>query len=209
MARSKSSTRWLQRHFDDPFVKQAQKEGWRSRAVFKLQEIDQKDKLIRPGMVIVDLGAAPGSWSEYVLTRTGGKGKIVALDILPMDSLPDVEFIQGDFREDAVLAELEKRLEGERVDLVLSDMAPNMSGTPVVDQARSMYLLELALEFAKAWLKPGGNMLVKMFQGEGSDAYLVELRRLFKTVKIRKPDASRDRSREVFVLAQHYTGPKA
>jgi len=209
MARSKSSTRWLQRHFDDPFVKQAQKEGWRSRAVYKLQEIDQKDKLIRPGMVIVDLGAAPGSWSEYVLTRTGGKGKIVALDILPMDSLPDVEFIEGDFREETVLAELEKRLEGQQVDLVLSDMAPNMSGTSVVDQARSMYLLELALEFAKGWLKPGGNMLVKMFQGEGSDAYLVEMRRSFKTVKIRKPDASRDRSREVFVLAQHYTGPKA
>lgn len=209
MARSKSSTRWLQRHFDDPFVKQAQKEGWRSRAVFKLQEIDQKDKLIRPGMVIVDLGAAPGSWSEYVLTRTGGKGKIVALDILPMDSLPDVDFIQGDFREETVLAELEKRLEGEQVDLVLSDMAPNMSGTTVVDQARSMYLLELALDFAKNWLKPGGTMLVKMFQGEGSDAYLVELRRVFKTVKIRKPDASRDRSREVFVLAQHYTGSNA
>lgn len=209
MARSKSSTRWLQRHFDDPFVKQAQKEGWRSRAVFKLQEIDQKDKLIRPGMVIVDLGAAPGSWSEYVLTRTHGKGRIIALDILPMDSLPDVDFIEGDFREDAVLAELEKRLDGAKVDLVLSDMAPNMSGTAVVDQARSMYLLELALEFAKGQLKPGGDLLVKMFQGEGSDAYIAELRRLFQSVKIRKPDASRDRSREVFVLARHYTGPKA
>lgn len=206
MARSKSSSQWLKRHFDDPYVKQAQKEGWRSRAIYKLKEIDDKDHVVKPGMVVVDLGAAPGSWSQYVVQKVGDKGRVFALDILPMDGIAGVDFIQGDFREESVLAAFEAMLEGRAVDLVLSDMAPNMSGMNTVDQPRAMYLLELALEFARAHLKPGGDLVVKMFQGEGSDAYLADLRNAFKNVKIRKPDASRDRSREIFVVARHYTG---
>lgn len=206
MKRSKSSSQWLKRHFDDPYVKQAQKEGWRSRAVYKLKEIDEKDKIVKPGMVVADLGAAPGSWSQYLSTKVGDKGRIFALDILPMDGMDGVDFIQGDFREESVLLEFEKLLDGRPVDLVLSDMAPNMSGTTTVDQPRAMYLLELALEFARAHLKQNGDMIVKMFQGEGSDAYIADMRKAFKTVKIRKPDASRDRSREIFIVARHYTG---
>ena len=206
MKRSKSSSQWLKRHFDDPYVKQAQKEGWRSRAVYKLKEIDEKDKIVKPGMVVADLGAAPGSWSQYLSTKVGDKGRIFALDILPMDGMDGVDFIQGDFREESVLHEFEKLLDGRPVDLVLSDMAPNMSGTTTVDQPRAMYLLELALEFARAHLKENGDMVVKMFQGEGSDAYIADMRKAFKTVKIRKPDASRDRSREIFIVARHYTG---
>ena len=206
MKRSKSSSQWLKRHFDDPYVKQAQKEGWRSRAVYKLKEIDEKDKIVKPGMVVADLGAAPGSWSQYLSTKVGDKGRIFALDILPMDGMDGVDFIQGDFREESVLHEFEKLLDGRPVDLVLSDMAPNMSGTTTVDQPRAMYLLELALEFARAHLKQNGDMIVKMFQGEGSDAYIADMRKAFKTVKIRKPDASRDRSREIFIVARHYTG---
>ena len=206
MARSKSSSQWLKRHFDDPYVKQAQKEGWRSRAIYKLKEIDDKDHIVKPGMVVVDLGAAPGSWSQYVVQKVGDKGRVFALDILPMDGIAGVDFIQGDFREESVLAAFEAMLEGRAVDLVLSDMAPNMSGMNTVDQPRAMYLLELALEFTRAHLKPGGDLVVKMFQGEGSDAYLADLRNAFKNVKIRKPDASRDRSREIFVVARHYTG---
>lgn len=206
MARSKSSSQWLKRHFDDPYVKQAQKEGWRSRAIYKLKEIDDKDHIVKPGMVVADLGAAPGSWSQYVVQKVGDKGRVFALDILPMDGIAGVDFIQGDFREESVLTAFEAMLEGRAVDLVLSDMAPNMSGMNTVDQPRAMYLLELALEFARAHLKPGGDLVVKMFQGEGSDAYLADLRNTFKNVKIRKPDASRDRSREIFVVARHYTG---
>ncbi|QGX40567.1 23S rRNA (uridine(2552)-2'-O)-methyltransferase RlmE [Permianibacter aggregans] len=206
MARSKSSSQWLKRHFDDPYVKQAQKEGWRSRAIYKLKEIDDKDHIVKPGMVVADLGAAPGSWSQYVVQKVGDKGRVFALDILPMDGIAGVDFIQGDFREESVLAAFDAMLEGRAVDLVLSDMAPNMSGMNTVDQPRAMYLLELALEFARAHLKPGGDLVVKMFQGEGSDAYLADLRNTFKNVKIRKPDASRDRSREIFVVARHYTG---
>lgn len=204
--RSKSSARWLKEHFDDPYVKRAQKEGWRSRAIYKLKEIDEKDHLFKPGQVIVDLGAAPGSWSQYVVTRIGARGRVFALDILDMEPLDGVDFVKGDFREDEVLQQFEALLAGQAVDLVISDMAPNMSGTNVVDQARSMYLLELAVEFLDRWLKPGGDFLAKMFQGEGSDAWLADLRKRFKSVKIRKPDASRDRSREIYVLARHYTG---
>lgn len=205
MARSKSSSAWLKEHFDDPYVQSAQKEGWRSRAVYKLKEIDDRDKLLKPGMVVVDLGAAPGGWSQYAAKKLGSKGKVFALDILEMEALPGVEFLQGDFREDEVLAALKSRLAGETIDLVLSDMAPNMSGTPVVDQARALYLVELALDFARENLRPGGDFLVKLFQGEGSDAWLAAVRKQFKIVKVRKPDASRGRSREIYVLARSYT----
>ncbi|WP_440996915.1 23S rRNA (uridine(2552)-2'-O)-methyltransferase RlmE [Arhodomonas sp. SL1] len=204
MARSKSSRRWLREHFDDAHVRRAQKEGWRSRAVFKLEEIDARDRLLRPGRVVVDLGAAPGGWSQYCSRRLGEAGRIVALDCLPMDPLPDVRFIQADFTEDAALAALEEALAGAGVDLVLSDMAPNISGQAAVDQPRAMYLAELALDFAAAHLEPGGDLLVKTFQGEGFDEYLRNLRGQFKRVVSRKPDASRGRSREVYLLARDF-----
>jgi 23S rRNA (uridine2552-2'-O)-methyltransferase len=200
MSRSKSSGRWLKEHFDDPFVKEAQKRGYRSRAVFKLQEIQQKDQLIKPGMTVVDLGAAPGGWSQMAIEWLKGKGKVIALDILPMDPLAGVEFIQGDFREDEVLEALEKMLDASEIDLVISDIAPNMSGNDSVDQPRAMYLVELALDFAKIHLKPEGNFLVKVFQGEGFEAYLTEMRRCFTKVVTRKPKSSRGRSREVYLL---------
>jgi 23S rRNA (uridine2552-2'-O)-methyltransferase len=202
MARSKSSHRWLREHFDDEYVKKAQREGYRSRAVYKLDEIQQKDRLIKPGMAMVDLGAAPGSWSQYASGLLGGKGKVVAMDILPMEPLPGVEFVQGDFREDEVLDALLQVLEGQKVDLVLSDMAPNISGMDAVDQPRAMYLAELAVDFAERVVRPGGGLLIKVFQGEGFDELLRGLRRHYQKVLIRKPRASRPRSREVYALAR-------
>ena len=200
MQRSKSSQRWLKEHFDDPYVKRAQAEGWRSRAVFKLQELLERDRLLRPGMVVVDLGAAPGGWSQMVREQLKDAGRIIALDILPMQGIAGVEFIEGDFREDAVLHALEASLRGEKVDLVLSDMAPNMSGVEMTDQARSMHLAELAQEFAASNLKPGGTFLIKLFQGRGFDEFLRNLRTGYERVSIRKPKASRMRSNEVYAL---------
>lgn len=204
MARSKSSNRWLQEHFNDTYVKRAQQEGYRSRAVFKLLEIQDKDNLLRPGMTVVDLGAAPGGWSEVAVRLVGERGRVVALDILPMDAIAGVEFIQGDFREDEVLDRLMERVGNRPVDLVMSDMAPNISGTKAVDQPRAMYLAELALDLARRVLAPGGDFLVKVFQGEDFDAYLREVRGSFGKVMIRKPKASRPRSREVYLLARNY-----
>lgn len=204
MARSKSSQRWLGEHFSDEYVKKAQQEGYRSRAVYKLQEIQEKDRILQPGMKVVDLGAAPGGWSQYATKLIGQKGRIVASDILPLDPLPFVEFVLGDFREDAVLAEILDLLGGEKADLVISDMAPNMSGVDAVDQPRAVHLCELALDMARQVLKPGGTFLVKLFQGVGSEAFILDVRSSFKTVKVRKPAASRPRSREVYVLAQGF-----
>jgi 23S rRNA (uridine2552-2'-O)-methyltransferase len=204
MGRSKSSSRWLKEHFDDAFVQQAREEGYRSRAVYKLLEINQKDRILRPGMVVVDLGAAPGGWSQAAAAAVGDRGVVFALDVLPMDSLAGVEFVQGDFREQEVLDNLLASLGERRVDLVMSDMAPNISGMKSVDQPRAMYLAELALELAARVLRPGGDLLVKAFQGEGFDNFVREARRMFRNVLIRKPKASRDRSREVYVLARNY-----
>jgi len=202
MAKSKSSNDWLREHFDDPYVKKAQKAGYRSRATFKLEEIDKKDKLIKPGMSVVDLGSAPGGWSDYALRKMNEKGKVVALDILPMTPLTGVHFIQGDFREDSVLDELNEVLNGQQVDLVLSDMAPNITGVDSIDQPSSMYLVELALQFALENLSKQGVFLVKVFQGEGFDTYLKAMRDGFQKVTTRKPDASRARSREVYLLGR-------
>ena len=202
MGRSKSSHQWLRKHFDDEYVKRAQREGYRSRAVYKLDEIQQKDHILRPGSVVVDLGAAPGGWSQYAAQVLKGKGRIIALDILPMDPLPDVEFLQGDFREDDILTALNELLGGETVNLVMSDMAPNISGMEAVDQPRSMYLAELAADFAASVLGKGGDLLFKGFQGEGFDALLKDLRGQYRKILIRKPKASRPRSREVYVLAK-------
>lgn len=209
MKRSKSSQRWLKEHFGDPFVRRAQKEGLRSRAAYKLEELIERDRLLRPGMVVVDLGAAPGGWSQVVAQKLGGRGRIVALDVLPMPSIPGVDFIEGDFRESESLARLEGELAGRPVDLVLSDMAPNMSGVAVVDQARAMELAELALDFARRHLAPDGDFLIKLFQGAGFDAYLKDLRRDFAKVTMRKPKASRARSREVYALASGFRGCSA
>jgi 23S rRNA (uridine2552-2'-O)-methyltransferase len=206
MAQSKSSKRWLKEHFADPYVKRAQQEGYRSRAAYKLLEIQEKDKLLKPGMVVVDLGAAPGGWSQLITRFVGKKGKVFALDILPMDTLPDVEFIQGDFREEEVLQTLLQRMEGVQVDVLLSDMAPNMSGIPAVDQSRMMYLAELGLELAQKILRTDGTLLLKIFQGSEFDSYLLNLRKLFKQVLVRKPQASRARSAEVYLLAKGYKG---
>jgi 23S rRNA (uridine2552-2'-O)-methyltransferase len=207
MARSKSSSRWLKEHFDDAYVKRAQAEGWRSRAAFKLEELLERDDLLKPGMRVVDLGAAPGGWSQLVQRRLDDTGRVFALDILPMQGIGGVDFIEGDFREAAVLAELEKRLEGHPVDLVLSDMAPNMSGVAVADQMRAMDLAELALDFCRHWLRPGGAFLIKLFQGAGFDDYLRDLRGSFDRVTMRKPKASRARSREVYALATGFRPP--
>ncbi|MDX9989107.1 MULTISPECIES: 23S rRNA (uridine(2552)-2'-O)-methyltransferase RlmE [Thiothrix] len=204
MARSKSSQRWLGEHFSDEFVKKAQQEGYRSRAVYKLKEIQEKDRIIQPCMKVLDLGAAPGGWSQYATQLIGRKGRIVASDILPLDPLPFVEFVLGDFRDDAVLAEILGLLGDDKADLVISDMAPNMSGVDAVDQPRAVHLCELALDMARQVLKPGGAFLVKLFQGAGSEEYMREVRSSFKTVKVRKPAASRPRSREVYVLAQGF-----
>jgi 23S rRNA (uridine2552-2'-O)-methyltransferase len=206
MKRSKSSRRWLDRHFKDEFVQKSQKEGFRSRAVYKLQEIQERDRLIKQGQLVVDLGAAPGGWSQYAEQLVGSKGRVVAMDILPMDPIDGVSFIQGDFREEAVLEQLQELLEGSKVDLVISDMAPNVTGMAVVDQPRSMYLCELALDFARDCLKPGGGMAVKVFQGEGFDQYLRDLRAVFNKVVTRKPKASRPKSREVYLVATGFKG---
>lgn len=202
--RSKSSARWLREHFQDEYVQRARAEGWRSRAVYKLSEVDERDRLMRPGMTVVDLGAAPGGWSQYAARRVGGDGLVVALDVLPMDALAGVECIQGDFREQSVYDALLRRLAGRPVDLVLSDMAPNTSGMRAVDQPRAMHLVELAVEFARGALRPGGDFLVKVFQGEGFDALLRDLRGSFATVNSRKPKASRARSAELYLLARNY-----
>ena len=201
MARSKSSSRWLREHFSDPYVKRAQAEGWRSRAVFKLEELIDRNRLLKSGMTIVDLGAAPGGWSQVARERLGDKGRLIALDILPMQGIGGVEFILGDFREESVLAELKQILAGAPVDLVLCDMAPNFSGVASVDQPRSMHLVELAEEFAAAHLKVGGAFLTKVFQGEGFDDFVRCLRGRYEHVSIRKPKASRARSPEVYALA--------
>ncbi|MHC9511630.1 23S rRNA (uridine(2552)-2'-O)-methyltransferase RlmE [Kangiella sp. M94] len=206
MSRSKSSHRWMKEHFDDPYVKKSQKDGYRSRAVYKLEELDQKYKLLGKGVTVVDLGAAPGGWSQYVAYKMGSQGKIFALDILEMDPLPDVDFIQGDFREEAVLNQLLDKIGERKADLVLSDMAPNMSGVDAVDQPRGMYLCELALELAQTVLAKGGNYVVKVFQGEGFDDYIRQCREMFDKVLIRKPDASRGRSREVYVVGLGFKG---
>ena len=201
MARSKSSNRWLQEHFSDPYVKRAQAEGWRSRAVYKLEELIERDRLLKPGMVVVDLGAAPGGWSQMVRSRLGDKGRVIALDILPMQGIGGVDFILGDFREAEVLKTLEDHLDGAPVDLVLSDMAPNLSGMNSVDQPRAMHLAELAEDFASRHLREGGAFLTKLFQGEGFDEYVRRLRRGYERVSMRKPKASRARSPEVYALA--------
>lgn len=202
MAKSKSSHQWLRAHFDDEYVKRAQREGYRSRAVYKLAELQQRDRIIRPGMTIVDLGAAPGGWSQFATGILKGRGRIVALDILPMESLSGVDVIQGDFTEDDVLVMLMEQLNNTPVDLVMSDMAPNISGMGAIDQPRSMYLVELAVDFADKVLGEGGTLLCKAFQGEGFDPLLADLRKKYSKVLIRKPKASRPRSREVYLLAR-------
>ena len=203
--RRRSGGSWRERQERDPYVQRARKEGWRSRAVFKLEEIDRKERLLKPGMVCVDLGAAPGGWSQYVTEKLDGRARIVAVDLLEMDALPCVEFVQGDFREDEVFERM-LRLVGERgVDLVLSDMAPNITGTRVVDQPRSMYLAELALDMARRVLKPGGSFVCKVFQGEGFEEFVRDARNAFGRVRVIKPDASRAASREVYLVARNFS----
>jgi len=204
MPKSKSSRRWLKEHFDDPYVKMAQDAGYRSRAVFKLKEIDEKDRLFRPGRVVVDLGAAPGGWCEYARAHLTDKDPVFALDILPMEPIDNVTFLQGDFTEQSVLDALLAALGERKVDLVLSDMAPNISGMKAIDQPKAMYLAELALDFCTRVLNQGGDFLVKVFQGEGFDDYQRALREHFDKVLVRKPKASRARSREVYLLARGY-----
>lgn len=202
MARSKSSHRWLKEHFDDHWVKRAQETGYRSRASFKLIEMDEKDKLFRPSMTVLDLGAAPGGWSQVAAERCGDKSIILASDILPMDAIAGVDFVQGDFREDEVFEALLEKLKGRKVDLVMSDMAPNITGNKSIDQPRSIYLCELALDMATRVLAKDGRFLVKMFQGQGSDEYRAQVQQSFNKLVTRKPDASRARSTEVYLLAQ-------
>jgi 23S rRNA (uridine2552-2'-O)-methyltransferase len=202
MARSKSSHNWLQEHVNDPYVKQAQKDGYRSRASYKLIQLNDKDRLIRPGMRIVDLGSAPGGWSQVAGRLVGDRGRVLATDILPMDPLKNVEFIQGDFTDEAVLNQILGRLEGHKPDLIISDIAPNISGIDSADQASSMYLVEIALDFARQVLKPKGDFVAKVFQGAGSDAFVKDLRNSFDKVLVRKPAASRPRSREVYAVAK-------
>ena len=202
--RTKSSARWLAEHAADPYVKRAHEEGWRSRAAFKLEEIQKSDRLLKPGMTVVDLGAAPGGWSQYAARRLDGKGRVIALDVLDMPAIPGVEFIQGDFNDESVLGQLNALLGGARVDLVMSDMAPNMMGIADVDHDRSMQLVELAEEFAAQALRPGGDLLIKVFQGRAFEPLVARLRKSYETVKLRKPKASRSRSPEVYVLARGY-----
>ena len=202
MKRTRTSNAWLREHVNDTFVQRAKAEGYRSRAAFKLMEIDERDHLIRPGEIVVDLGATPGGWSQVVAKRQKGNGRVIALDLLELDPLHGVEFIQGDFREESVLKILETTLAGAKVGLVLSDMAPNISGVPVSDQARIIHLAELGLDFCRQWLKPDGAFLVKVFQGYGYEDFVREMKLVFKTVLTRKPDASRDRSAEVYLLGK-------
>ncbi len=202
--RTKSSARWLAEHASDEFVKRAKAEGWRSRAVFKLAEIQERERLLRPGIRCVDLGAAPGGWSQYAARIVGGTSRIVATDILAMDEIAGVRFVQGDFREESVLGQVLEAVGSEKVDLVLSDMAPNMAGIDAVDQPRSMYLAELALEFADRVLAPGGDALIKLFQGAGFDEIVRETRRRYGRVVTKKPKASRTRSSEIYLLARQF-----
>lgn len=204
MARSKSSASWLSRHLSDPFVKQAQKDGYRSRSAYKLIQLNEKDRLIRPGMLVVDLGSAPGGWSQVAGRLVGARGRVVATDILPMDSLTNVEFIQGDFTDDSVLARILEALGGGKPDLVICDIAPNITGIDSADQAASMYLVELALDMVRQVLKPSGNFVTKLFQGSGSEDYLKQARTSFDKVSVRKPAASRPRSREVYIVAKGF-----
>jgi 23S rRNA (uridine2552-2'-O)-methyltransferase len=206
MARSKSSGNWLQEHVNDPYVKQAQKDGYRSRASYKLLQLNDKDRLLRPGMLVVDLGSAPGGWSQVAAKLVGAKGKVVASDILPMEPLRDVDFILGDFTEESVLRQILAHLGDSKPDLVMSDMAPNISGIDMADQAASMYLVELALDMARRVLKPKGDFVAKVFQGSGSEAYIKDLRGSFEKLLIRKPAASRARSREIYVVARGFRG---
>lgn len=203
--RTASQTRWLQEHFSDPYVKEAHKRGLRSRASFKLEELQKRDRLIKAGNIVVDLGAAPGGWSEFAVKCVGEKGKVIACDILPIRPIRNVTFLQGDFRDEAVFLKLYSMI-GVGADVVLSDMAPNMSGTTAIDQPRAMLLSELALDMARRVLRIGGSFVVKVFTGSGSQEYLAELRKDFSTVKVRKPDASRDRSREVYMVATGFKG---
>jgi 23S rRNA (uridine2552-2'-O)-methyltransferase len=206
VARSKTSQNWLREHFNDPFVKMAQKDGYRSRASYKLLEIQEKDRILRPGNIVIDLGAAPGGWSQVTSRVLGDKGRLIASDILEMDSIEDVTFIQGDFTEESVLAQILAAVNNQPVDLVISDMAPNMSGVRMADQARAMYLCELALDLAGQVLRPGGDFLIKIFQGEGFDQYHKQVRQMFDKVQMRKPLSSRDRSREQYLLARGFRG---
>ena len=202
MKRTRTSKAWMHEHVTDPYVQRAKAAGYRSRAAYKLMEIDDRDHLIRPGGTVVDLGAAPGGWSQVAAKRLKGQGRVVALDLLEIEPLHGVDFIQGDFREEIVLVQLETLLGGQRVGLVLSDMAPNISGVPICDQARIMHLAELGLAFSREWLKPEGAFLVKVFQGYGYEDFVREMREAFKVVATRKPDASRDRSAEVYLLGK-------
>ncbi len=202
MARSKSSQRWLKEHFDDPFVKMAQKDGYRSRASYKLLEVQEKDRILRAGMTVIDLGSAPGGWSQVTSRVIGDKGTLIASDILPMATIADVTFIEGDFTEERVFNEIMAAVGNKPVDLVISDMAPNMSGIRTADQAAAMYLCELALDLASKVLRPGGDFLIKVFHGDGFDEYLRDIRSRFEKVQMRKPASSRDRSREQYLLAR-------
>lgn len=202
MARTRTSKAWMREHVNDTYVQRAKAEGWRSRAAFKLMEIDEKDHLIKHGDVVVDLGATPGGWSQLVSQRLQGRGRVIALDLLELHPLHNVEFIQGDFQDEAILRQLEKTLAGAKVGLVLSDMAPNISGIPLSDQARVMNLAELALDFAVTWLKPDGAFLVKVFQGYGYEEYVQSMRKAFVSVAVRKPKSSRDRSPELYLLGK-------
>ena len=206
MSKPRSSSRsWRDRQERDPYVQRARKEGWRSRAVFKLEQIDQKERLLKRDMVCVDLGSAPGGWSQYVTSKLDGRARIIAVDLLPMDALPEVEFIQGDFCEDDVFEALLAAVGEDGADLVMSDMAPNISGTRAVDQPRSMYLVELALDMARRVLKPGGSFVCKVFQGEGFDAFVRDARNSFERVRVIKPKASRPGSREVYLVARNFS----
>ena len=204
MSRSKSSKQWLRDHFNDAYVKKSKYEGYRSRASYKLLEIQRKDNFIKPGMTVVDLGAAPGGWSQVAAELVGDRGRVIASDILPMDIIANVEFVQGNFTEQGVLDKLVDQLRGSQVDLVISDMAPNMSGMKGIDQPQAMNLAELALDMSRSVLKPGANFLVKVFQGEGFESFRQELRETFRTVKTRKPAASRTKSSEIYLLAGDY-----
>jgi 23S rRNA (uridine2552-2'-O)-methyltransferase len=206
MARSKSSHRWLQEHVSDPYVKQAQKDGYRSRSSYKLIELNDKDRLIRPGMLIMDLGSAPGGWSQVAGKLVGDKGRVLATDILPMDAVRNVDFIQGDFTDEEVFNRILAALDGAKPDLIISDISPNITGIDSADQGSSIYLVELALDMVRRVLKPKGNFVVKVFQGTGSDAYLKDVRTSFEKVSVRKPAASRSRSREVYLVARGFKG---